>query len=63
MFGRVIEGVVSAIVICLIAAFAGLFIHVQALDTGLDNVKQTFKYIKADLDYIREKVDHLYERK
>ena len=62
MYRRVVEGVMTAIIIGIMSGFVALFMHVQELDANIILVKSKFDYIKDDLNYIKKRVDHLYEK-
>jgi hypothetical protein len=62
MWDKVIEGVITTSILTVIAAFIGLFIHVQALDARQQETHRAFELIRTDLIYIRGRVDSLYEK-
>lgn len=59
---RVIEGVVTAMLIALIGAFFGLFLHVNELEAHQRGHEKMYKDIKSELMYIRKRIDNLHER-
>lgn len=58
---RIFEGVVTALIIGVTSGFIGLFIHVQRLEAAISKETTKYDYIRKELEYIRHRVDHLYE--
>lgn len=62
MWAKVIEGIITTSILSIVAAFIGLFIHVQTLDARQQETHRAFELIRTDLIYIRGRIDVLYEK-